>query len=58
MSTKEIVHVINNQLTIVMGRASLLACMAPDQKTRSRCEEIETAVQKISVLLNRLPVKE
>lgn len=57
MCTKELVYVINNQLTIVMGRAELLACSAEDPRIRSRCQEIGDAVQKISLLLNRLPVE-
>ena len=55
MSTKEIVHTINNQLTIVAGRAALLASDAEDPGTRNRCREIENAVQTISHLLNRMP---
>ena len=55
MSTKEIVHTINNQLTIVMGRAALLASSAADPGIKSRCQEIENAVQTISSLLNRMP---
>lgn len=55
MSTREIVHTINNQLTIVMGRAALMAETAEDQGTRSRCKEIQSAVQTISRLINRMP---
>lgn len=57
MPIEEIVHVINNQLTIVMGKAALLASSAEDQAVKSECAEIETAVQKISSLINRIPVK-
>ena len=55
MSTREIEHTINNQLTIVMGRASLMADTAEDPGTRSRCKEIQSAVQTISRLINRMP---
>ena len=55
MSTREIVHTINNQLTIVMGRAALLASNVEDPGIKSRCREIENAVQTISSLLNRMP---
>jgi hypothetical protein len=41
-----------------MGKAALLASSADDQAVKSGCAEIETAVQKISFLLNRMPVKE
>lgn len=54
MSTREIVHTINNQLTIVMGRAALMAETAEDPGTRSRCKEIQSAVQTISRLINRM----
>lgn len=54
MSTREIVHTINNQLTIVMGRAALMAETAEDPGTRSRCKEIQSAVQTISKLINRM----
>jgi two-component sensor histidine kinase len=57
MPIEEIVHVINNQLTIVMGKAALLASSAEDQSIKSGCAEIETAVQKISSLINRIPIK-
>ena len=55
MSAQEIMHIINNQLTIVMGRAALLGSTAQDPGTRSRCKEIESAVQTISYLLKRMP---
>jgi len=54
MSTREIVHTINNQLTIVMGRAALMAETAEEPETRSRCKEIQSAVQTISRLINRM----
>lgn len=54
MSPKQLVHIINNQLTIVIGRAALLAAESNDVGTKKRCEEIETAAQKISRLLNSM----
>ena len=53
VSTKEIVHTINNQLAVVMGKAALLASETEDQGTRKRCQEIERAAREISALLNR-----
>jgi len=55
--TKELVHTINNQLTIVMGRASLLASATDDEGTRSRCREIQQAAREISALLDRVSRK-
>ena len=52
---KQVLHTINNQLTIVMGRAALLASETNDAGMKKRCEEIESAAQKISSLLNRIP---
>lgn len=57
MSPKQIFHTINNQLTIVMGRAALLASETDDLNTRRRCEEIGTAAQKISLLLREMAPK-
>lgn len=54
VSPKQVVHIINNQLTIVIGRAALLAAESHDIGTKQRCEEIETAAQKISRLLNSM----
>jgi two-component sensor histidine kinase len=58
VSNSQIVHIINNQLTIVAGRASQLASETEDLGTKKRCREIETAVQEISKLLHRLPLKD
>jgi len=52
---KQILHTINNQLTIVLGRAALLASETTDTRMKKRCEEIESAAQKISCLLNCPP---
>jgi len=52
VSPKQILHTINNQLTIVIGRAALLASETDDAGMKKRCEEIKTAAQKISHLLN------
>jgi signal transduction histidine kinase len=58
MPPKQVVHSINNQLTIVIGRASMLAAESDDLTTKKRCEEIETAAQNISRLLNRISVND
>ncbi|HLJ89476.1 MAG TPA: hypothetical protein VKZ53_21885 [Candidatus Angelobacter sp.] len=58
MSTREVFHTIQNQLTIVMGKAELLASTSTDPRTQKGCADIETAVQTISVLLNRLKAPE
>lgn len=52
---KQVLHTINNQLTIVIGRAALLASETDDAGMKKRCEEIESAAQKISSLLNHIP---
>jgi hypothetical protein len=54
MPPKQVVHNINNQLTIVIGRASMLAAESDDAAIKKRCEEIEAAAQNISRLLNRM----
>lgn len=48
---KQTFHTINNQLTIVIGKAVLLASVTNDAGLKKYCEEIETAAQKISCLL-------
>ena len=55
---KQILHTINNQLTIVIGRAALLASEVKDAGMKERCEEIQTAAHQISSLLNRIPESE
>jgi len=52
MLKEEVIHRINNQLAVVMGRAELLGCLAEDTKSRDNCTEIELAVQRITTLLN------
>lgn len=52
---EQILHTINNQLTIVMGKASLLASETNDAGMKKRCQEIEKAARQISRLLNRIP---
>jgi len=58
VSPKQLVHIINNQLTIVIGRAAILAAESYDARTKKRCEEIETAAQKIGRLLNSMATDE
>ena len=55
---KQIFHTINNQLTIVIGRAALLASEIDDPDARRRCEEIGAAAQKISGLLKEIALKQ
>ena len=52
---KQILHTINNQLTIVIGRAALLASETNDAGMKKRCEEIQLAAHEISSLLRRIP---
>ena len=53
-ASKQIFHSINNQLTIVIGKAALPASKTNDLGTRQQCEEIGAAAQKISQLLNEM----
>lgn len=55
---KQMLHTINNQLTIVIGKAVLLASETDDAGTKKHCKEIETAAQTISYLLKRMPEAE
>ena len=55
---KQMLHTINNQLTIVIGKAVLLASETDDAGTKKHCKEIETAAQTISYLLKRMPAGE
>jgi two-component sensor histidine kinase len=52
MLQEEVLHRINNQLAVVMGRAELLGCQVGDTRSRDNCAEIELAVQRITTLLN------
>lgn len=52
---KQILHTINNQLTIVIGRAALLASEINDAGMKKRCEEIQLAAREISSLLRHIP---
>ena len=54
VSAKQILHTINNQLTIVIGKAALLASETEDAGLKKRCQEIETAAHNISRLLDSL----
>ncbi len=58
MLQEEVLHRINNQLAVVMGRAELLGCLAGDRRFRDNCAEIELAVQKITTLLNNAAVQQ
>jgi len=54
MSCEELLHSINNQLAIVMGRAELISAQSSDQAMKRGCEEIGEAAAKIKQLLIRM----
>lgn len=55
MSREELLHSINNQLAIVMGRAELISFQSSDQAMKRRCEEIGEAAAKIKTLVSCMP---
>ncbi|HZU31086.1 MAG TPA: hypothetical protein VFB79_08230 [Candidatus Angelobacter sp.] len=50
MSSKDLIHSVNNQLAVVMAQAELLAKYA-SQQDAERCLEIKQAATKINRLL-------
>jgi len=51
MSSKDLIHSVNNQLAVVMAQAEMLArenCSAPSLE---RCQEIKDAASRINSLL-------
>jgi hypothetical protein len=51
MSSKDLLRSVNNQLTVVMAQAELLARRAESAQEVGRCLEIEQAASKITQLL-------
>ena len=51
MLSSDILHMINNQLAVVMGKAQLLGLEVEDQKTQETCREIQAAASKINQLM-------
>jgi len=51
MSSRELIHSINNELTIVLGRAEMLSCAPVNEETQRACKEIKTAAGKLNRLL-------
>ena len=51
MLSEDFLHMINNQLTVVMGKAELLGLRVEDRDTKETCREIKLAASKINKLL-------
>lgn len=51
MSSKDLLHSINNQLTLVMAHAEMLARQESSEQTLERCREIKQAASNINRLL-------
>jgi signal transduction histidine kinase len=52
MSSKELIHSINNQLTVVMGRAELLSRAPLNEETQRACTEIKAAAGNLHRLIS------
>jgi two-component sensor histidine kinase len=48
---KDLLHSVNNQLTVVMAQAELLARYVASEQDMERCREIRQAASKINRLL-------
>jgi len=53
MSSQELIHSINNQLTVVMGKAELLSQAPVNEETQRMCLEIRMAAGKLNHLLRQ-----
>jgi signal transduction histidine kinase len=51
MSSKELIHSINNQLTVVMGRAELLSRAPLNEESQRACVEIRAAAGNLNRLI-------
>ncbi|HEY3770590.1 MAG TPA: hypothetical protein VGN44_18095 [Candidatus Angelobacter sp.] len=51
MSSKDLLHSVNNQLTVVMAQAELLARYVASEQEMERCLEIKQAASKITRLI-------
>jgi hypothetical protein len=54
MSSKEVIHSVNNQLMVVLAQAELLAREGCSDQERACCLEIKKAAHTINRLLNSL----
>jgi hypothetical protein len=54
MSSEEVLHCINNQLTVLIYRAELLGATAEHPAHLENCREIQAATRKISSLVRLL----
>lgn len=52
MSSKDLLHSVNNQLTVVMAQAELLERYVASKQDMERCLEIRQAASKITRLLH------
>ena len=52
MSSQELLHSVNNQLTVVMAQAELLERYVASPQDMERCLEIRQAASKITRLLH------
>ncbi len=57
MSSDEVLHSINNQLTVLMYRAELLGRTTEHPANLESCREIQAAAKKISSLIRQLSVR-
>lgn len=51
MSSRELIHSINNQLTILIGRADLLSQAEVSAETQRACLELKAAAGKLNRLI-------
>lgn len=51
MSSQELIHSINNQLTILIGRADLLSKAELNAETQRACLELKAAAGKLNRLI-------
>jgi hypothetical protein len=52
MSSEDLIHSINNQLAVVMGKAELLGQVVSNSASKETCLEIKAAAMKINKLMH------
>ena len=57
-SPEELFHSVNNQLTIVMAHAEMLAYEGGSEQALARCREIKRAASNINRLLQALMIED
>ena len=57
MSSDEVLHSINNQLTVLMYRAELLGKGKEHPADVENCREIQAAAKKIGTLVRQLSLR-